>query len=95
MFARTVRLRLLDNPMPKAAQAFVADRLFIQRHGVGHLSQRPSILLGPLGAHDAFRVGACHWALILRFSLAVVQVGRIGVSCATHESCDPKRLNRQ
>jgi hypothetical protein len=55
MFAPAVGL--FDDPTPKAAQAFVADRLFMQRQGVDHLPQRASILLGPFAANDAVVFG--------------------------------------
>jgi hypothetical protein len=55
MFAPAVGL--FDDPTPKVAQAFVADRLFMQRQGVDHLPQRPSILLGPFAANDAVVFG--------------------------------------
>jgi hypothetical protein len=61
MFAPAVGL--FDDPTPKAAHAFVADRLFMQRQGVDHLPQRPSILLGPFAANDAVVFG-CHGQLI-------------------------------
>jgi hypothetical protein len=47
MFARAVRL--FDNPIPEANEALVTNPLnLLQRQGVDHLPQRPSILLGPL-----------------------------------------------